>query len=363
MSYPVNSAFSVDNRANASYQIDAVDLYEYPADDTITPLKTCALNCEIRTVEAPLSSGDQFVFDTNISPHQYLSNDVKLYFTIPFIVTLKKELTIDITKTNFMEKVFNYNSDIVYSQYSILQALQSNDISLNDQSLGGTNNISDCFNIVSPYYASEDVDQWFQASQPDRYQNFDKYTAGDDKTITYINEVGSKAYSTLSTINDSNIFGSTTQSKYVTRTPEWEWVGPHPDGATKGCIVKCTFYTYVPLSLFGSSDVPTGLAGIKRLTINPRLKGNVASYLFNIKKSAGAQTTDPWDYRYSDITVDNKTNSTAKMVLRIMTPPQYMRDAMIDKQTGLLKPYSVSYPRILTHVLGSYPTIAPSKKT
>jgi hypothetical protein len=34
------------------------------------------------------------------------------------------------------------------------------------------------------------------------------------------------------------------------------------------------------------------------------------------------------------------------MALKLISPPSYIHDEMIDKKTNLMKPYSISYPRI-----------------
>ena len=348
MSFPNGSAFAIDRGAQKQFQIDPQELYEYPADDTITPLKTCPLVSEIKVVDAPLSGGDNFTFETSLGMGQYLSNDVKLVFTIPLTVKLTTASTVKITEENFLEEVFNNNSDIVFSQYSILQAIQNLTVKMNDQDLDIINNVSEAFNMAAPYYSSSDVDEYFHASQPDRYQSFDDYTATNAKALTYFDESGSKVQTSISETNDSNIFGSKIQNRYIPRTPVWKWVGEHPDGAMVGARVKCTFFTYIPLSFFSAPGSATTIPGVSRLSISARFKSNTPYYLFNIKKTAGA-------YRYTDIAIDNVAflSSTAKMILKIYTPPQYMRDAMIDKSTGLMKPYSISYPRIVTNMLDS----------
>jgi hypothetical protein len=59
-----NYSFEVDDTSTRKYQLDVSELYEYPAATAVQPLKTCPLTSEIKQVEAPWSSGNQFVFDT-----------------------------------------------------------------------------------------------------------------------------------------------------------------------------------------------------------------------------------------------------------------------------------------------------------
>ena len=367
MSFPDGTAFRVDRGPVTNYQLDPNELYEYPSQDTVSVLKTCALNTEIRTVDVTGLAGDTYIFDTHINPRHFMSNDPKVYFSMPFVVNLRDDADAAITQANFVEKCFNKNSDIVYSQYSILQAIERFVIKLNDTDINAMNHMTEAFNMISPYYKSSDVDQYFHASQPDRYQSFDKYTAGTalaDSSVNYINAMEEKVITTISAVNDSNIFASTTQNKYTTRTPEWSWEGTHPSGdAKKGCIVRCTFWTNIPLSIFTTSDNPTALGGVRRFGLEVNFKNDAASRLFNCKTfpGTGSQAAQRFT-RYSSITLNTDgNNARGRLIVKILTPPQYMASEAIEKETNLLKPYVINFPLIKAQPWQDFTGIAPGE--
>jgi hypothetical protein len=199
MSETFNYSFEVDDTSTRKYQLDVSELYEYPAATAVQPLKTCPLTSEIKQVEAPWSSGNQFVFDTNFGAQQFISNCFKFHFTVPLTITLADTVVNadDITEANFMEKLFGGQEDLCYSQNSIMQALQNLSIDINSQNVFNMSNIAETFNMVSPFYARKDVDEWFHASQPDRFQSFDVYSGKSAQTLKFINEIGQTTYTTL----------------------------------------------------------------------------------------------------------------------------------------------------------------------
>jgi hypothetical protein len=73
------------------------------------------------------------------------------------------------------------------------------------------------------HFTRKDVDEWFHASQPDRFQSFDVYSGKSAQTLKFINEIGQTTYTTLDAVNESNIFSSRYQKGYVSRTPQWVW--------------------------------------------------------------------------------------------------------------------------------------------
>jgi hypothetical protein len=172
-----NFSFEVADTATRKYQLEVSDLYDYPAMTAIQPLQTCPLTSEIKQVEAPWSSGNQFVFDTNFGKTQFVSNCFKFHFTIPLTVTLAANAASAITDENFMATLFAGQDDICYSQYSFMQAIQTLGIDINNRNIANLQNVSETINQIAPYYARSDIDEWFHASQPDRFQSFSDYTA------------------------------------------------------------------------------------------------------------------------------------------------------------------------------------------
>jgi hypothetical protein len=201
-----NFSFEVADTATRKYQLEVNDLYDYPAMTAIQPLQTCPLTSEIKQVEAPWSSGNQFVFDTNFGKTQFVSNCFKFHFTIPLTVTLASEAGSDINSSNFMTTVFAGQDDICYSQHSFMQALQSLSIDINSRNIVNMQNISETLNQIAPYYARSDIDEWFHASQPDRFQKFEDYTGASAQTLIYLNQHEVATTTTVNPINEANIF-------------------------------------------------------------------------------------------------------------------------------------------------------------
>ena len=150
-----NYSFEVDDTSTRKYQLDVSELYDYPAITAVQPLKTCPLTSEIKQVDSPWSSGNQFVFDVNFGAQQFVSNCFKFHFTIPLTVTLTDAAAsdTDLTADNFIAKLFGNQDDICYSQNSIMQALQTLGIDINGNNIFNMSNIAETFNMIAPYYA------------------------------------------------------------------------------------------------------------------------------------------------------------------------------------------------------------------
>ncbi len=349
-----NFSFEVADTATRKYQLEVNDLYDYPAMTAIQPLQTCPLTSEIKQVEAPWSSGNQFVFDTNFGKTQFVSNCFKFHFTIPLTVTLASEAGSDINSSNFMTTVFAGQDDICYSQHSFMQALQSLSIDINSRNIVNMQNISETLNQIAPYYARSDIDEWFHASQPDRFQKFEDYTGASAQTLIYLNQHEVATTTTVNPINEANIFSSKYQKGYVSRTPQWTFVspgggtGPGSD-ARKIANMKASFWIYLPLTFGSVPSQMTALSGINRLAFTLGLKADLAKHLFNIKKTSGT-------HRYTSIVLNTSgisDKTSAQMLTQVYSAPQYMRDKMMTP-LGLMQPYSMSFPRIVTTVGNTY---------
>lgn len=352
-------SFEVADTTVRSYALDANELYEYPSASSLQPLQTCALTSEIKQVEAPWSSGNQFIFDSNFGKTQFISNCVRFDFTVPLTITLNDEASADITAANFMAVVFKGQEDICYSQYSFMQGLNTLSIDINSSTLMTLSNLSETFNQIAPYYRRSDVNEWFHASQPDRFSSFEDYTGVSGKVISYIDGRGNTVSTTMNPLNEANIFASKYQDGYTSRTPAWTFVGAGPgtgagSDARKICHVKASFWIYLPLTFGSVPDKATALSGIKRLAFTFGLKADIGSHLFNIKQVGGA-------HRYSSIVLntDGVANSSARMICQVYSPPQFMRAKMTNPATGIMMPYSISCPRIVTTTGNTYQAVAP----
>lgn len=349
-------SFQIEDTQIRSYALDANELYDYPAMKTIQPLRTCPLTSEMKVVAAPWSSGNQFVFDTNFGKNQFVSNSIRFDFTVPLKVTLTAEAATDITAANFMTTVFGADQgDICYSQYSFLQTLNSMSIDLNSRNVLNMANISDSINQVAPYYRKSDINEYFHASQPDRYQSFEDYTGNSGQKIGYIDHLSNSVMTTVNPLNESNIFGSKYAEGYCSRTPVWTFIsagtgtGPGSD-ARKICYLKSSFWIYLPLTFGSVPDKMTAFSGISRMAVTFGLKADLGSFLFNIKQQGGA-------FRYANIELNTSginDKTAGQMMVQVYSAPQFMRDSMVNSATGLMQPYSIACPRIITTTGNTY---------
>lgn len=349
-----NNVLQTEEKILRKYQLSQSELYEYPAEKTVKVLSTCPLNSQIRVIDAPKSSGGDFVFDMNLGEKQFVSNVFQIFYRIPFIVKLKTWPTSPAPDdTNFVKTIFNDNNDIVLAQQGISQAEQSTELRLNDTTIGIVNDIPILTNITTPYYQTDDVDEYLQASQPDRFQSFEQYNGEDNMTLAFLNNECKTTYTTISPMNEQNIFASKYQSGYSTRTPQWELGSINT--ADKTIKVYCTFWSYLRFSIGATPNDEATLAGINRIQLTTRLMSNLAARVFNIKKTSSV-------FRYASIEQDltDVENTKASLMVKIITPPQYMLESMTDKATGKMKPYSIGYPLIVPKVFGSE-TVAAGK--
>lgn len=338
-----NFSFEQTEVTTRQYQLDPNDAYEYPAPSSIQPLRTCPLTSEIVVVDAPWTSGGNFRWDKQFGKTQFVSNCIKFHISLPVTVTINAAnppTGPDITKDNFITELLADGGDLCYSQYSLLQALSSVGVSLNNQKVFDTNNVAETFNMVAPYYAASDTDEWFHASQPDRYQKFEAYSGANTK-IEFFNELNVKSTTFIHPDSESNIFVNKMAKGYVSRVPQWTW-GSQTATPKVSANLICNVFCYLPLSIGSVPDQSTALSGIHRLAVEFTLKTSPCNYIFNMLGN-----------RYKDITINvNGGGDLVKssMLVQVLSAPQYMRDRMIDKRTGLMQPYSLGFPRLLNTV-------------
>lgn len=343
------------------YQLHVNELYEPIAPRTIKALSTCPSASEIRVIKAPKSSGGEFVFDTRIGKTQFLSNVFKYHYRIPFTVTPKvwpkasdgvTDLVID--DTNFIEKIFNNNEDIALAEQAIVQGETSSTLTLNDRQLGIVNNIAELSNITSSYYDNSEVAELVQGSQKDKFQSFEKYNAGANLAFKFLNEHCNEAQTTISPLNEQNIFSSRYQQGFSTRTPQWVFITSDPGKSIK---VACTFWSYLKFSIGSTPNNESTLTGVEQFGLTNRLANNLASKIFVTKKSGEV-------YRYASIEQDTSDtdNTDAWLILKIITPPSYIERELTDSKTGVMKPYSISYPRIDIKKFGGETVVPKASK-
>ena len=347
-----SNVLSVEETNKRQYRLARNDLYSYPAERTVKSISTCPAASEIKVVKAAKSGGGEFVFTTQLSKTNFISNVFKLGYKLVFDVTLREwpqamntatppvMADIDITQDNLVEKVFSNNSDICLAQHALSQGENYSALSFNSTSLGIVTEIPALTNITSPYYDSDQVNEYLMASQPDRFQSFEQYNGGK-QTLKFIDIEGHVASTSISPENEQNLFSSKYQAGYTSRTPQWTYISH--DAANKTVKVSCLFWKYIQFSVGATPNNESSLAGIERLDYTARFHGNLGARVFNTKTAGGAALN-----RYIKIEQDisDSDRTDAWMILKVISPPEYVRKTMIDSSTGLMKPYSIGIPRI-----------------
>jgi tRNA splicing ligase len=71
--------------------------------------------------------------------------------------------------------------------------------------LNNVNEITALSNITSPYNPTAEVAELIQASQPDRFQSFDRYDEGGSKVFKFLNEHCKEVQTTIWLTNLPNL--------------------------------------------------------------------------------------------------------------------------------------------------------------
>lgn len=336
----------------SNYALKVNEAFDYPNTNPVVLLDACPSTSELVTVDSKYSTGDSFVFDTRFSEERYMSNAMKFRFDIPIEITRKTDFMVtpsgggapvatDITESNFMTACFGEFDDLCLSQYGLLQGMQSCQVSLNGKTLNIPTQIAECINILSQYYNAEDVAEWFPSSMPDMFQSFEQYS-GNSKILSFIDESGERAYTSISPEQDNNIFASKYTRGYMSRTPVFKFVAVGAD-TKKQCTVRVSLFCYLPLSFGSVPDKITSLIGVNSLNIQVAMKPNMLAYLFNTKATF-------YD-RIASMTVNKSSTSMIRGQLMFNIWGQPNGTILPRGENNALMPYSIQFPDINMHSL------------
>lgn len=324
-----------------NYALRVNEIFDYPNPEPTHVLDACPSSSELVTVNSAFSTGDTFTFQHRFDRSLYMSNALKFRLDIPIEVTLTnnaQESGVDtnITEDNFMATVFNNCQDICLSQYGLLQALQNCQVSLNGRNLTIPTCIPEAINILSQYYNSEDVAEWFPASQPDMFQSFEQYS-GNSKILKFIDEDGEHAQTCISPEQDNNIFSCKYTRGYRSRTPVFKWVDQGTD-KKRQCRVRCVFDCYLPLSFGSVPNKITSLIGVEDLRVTLGLKPGLLGYLFNTKGTILPAIQS------MEVDKTSKSQISGKMMFHLWATPN--GTVIPVGQDGNLPSYAIGFPDI-----------------
>ena len=85
---------------------------------------------------------------------------------------LEKEV---VNQTNYVENFFNNYSELALRQYGLLNMIDTMVVRINGDQITSVDNIMAQAQSIYPYYNDSDVDEFFDASIPDRFQKYAQY--------------------------------------------------------------------------------------------------------------------------------------------------------------------------------------------
>jgi hypothetical protein len=323
------------------YEMQVPDMLQYPAGKNLRVIGVCPSTAEIRTVGVRQTGTSDFHFETTLARDQLLSSAIKTIYSIPFTLKLAAWPAEGVTEDNFIKEVFAGCENLTLAQQGLAQGIASQELRFNDSPLPIISDVDQMTNVTSPYWDRDAVMSEIQASVPDRFIDISSYAATSG--VSFVDCWGNKSYTSISPDND-NPFSSKIPLGYNSRAPMWRFVSANQAALT--VEVVCSFWSFLHFSIGTLVQNEVALAGISKVSLGIRTDSNLANKIFIRKTNAITSITQ----NFAD-----QTNTKAMMVLRILTPPGFITEKMYDKETGMLRPYSVSMPLFQHSRFMNYP--------
>lgn len=331
------------------YKMNVPEMLQYPADKNIRVVQVCPSTAEIMTVGVKQAGTSDFQFETSFSKEQFLSTAIKVNYSIPFKIKLAAWPAGGVTKDNFITSVFAKSDNLTLAQMGIVQGITTQELRFNDSPLPIISDIGEMCNITSQYWDRDSVMSEIQGSVPDRFIDVSSYSSVDG--VEFIDNWGEKSRSYISPDNDDPFAGKLPIG-YNSRTPIWRFVDEDQTSLT--VKVVATFWNFLNFSVGTLVQNEIALAGIHKLNLKIRTDPDLANKIFIKKNNVITSITQD---------LADKDNTKAQMVIRLLSAPSYIVNNMQDKNTGLLKPYSISMPLFEHSRYNSYLCKAKETKT
>jgi hypothetical protein len=136
---------------------------------------------------------------------------------IPLTIT-RAANAVGVTNANYIETFFNSFADLAFRQYPFIQCLSNVEVSLNDTPISMISDMADCFEAVSEYYDENEIDEQFQASQPDRFYSYSHYVDQPQSILTKDLNGNTTRY-LISSLSNENVFTGGYSNRYNSRRP------------------------------------------------------------------------------------------------------------------------------------------------
>lgn len=266
------------------FVIDPNPLFNKISNETITKLENLPNQVNYKRIE---SKGDQFRwnFNENINEKSFLDCGITVYCKIPVKFVLSTPYTADITSTNYMTAMNNFEN-VCLRQYGLINAIRDVSLSINNNTIHSINNMAPVFNMISQYWSDEDLNERFEASMPDKYYTYELYKSAS-KSYETVDDGTNKINFPMSVMESSNPFTGSHDSRYNTRKIAFTHDGKATAGNKTEVKGYITLSTPIPFSLFTLPGSTDALYGIKNFDLNVNLFNDYVGRLFSVSKNAG----------------------------------------------------------------------------
>jgi hypothetical protein len=156
-------------------QLSANKKYDKFNSNTITILSTTPKNVQYTSAKIPLNGGTALEYNTTIGAKTFLDRGLSLEMKVPLTIT-RAAAAAGVTTSDYISKLFGNFADLSLRQFPFYNVLSNMEVSLNDVPISMISDVSDCFEAISEYVDENELNEEFQASQPDRFYNYNHYS-------------------------------------------------------------------------------------------------------------------------------------------------------------------------------------------
>jgi len=331
--------------------LDADPRFDIHDDSALIPVKNIASSSQVLELSAQSSSIDNYQFNYSFDTTNFVNSGITFRLVLPLKFVLTTALAAKATKDDFVEKVFKNFSHLALRQHGILSIIQDWSLTLNNMTYNvqNANKLAPIFN----YYEDDDVNGWMEASQRDRYQDYEAYVGNDDFTkYSVVSPNGSNESVAIPVkvgSNEENIFLGGFKDGYNTRTPLMTFVKMDDD--LKTCHVKVTLEQYLPFGQLSLPGSDLSFYGVRNFGVNIRLlTHHAAAHLFSLaQRQSGTVAPFTNSFDFSSIELDTSVpvdTTRSKLLVPFYNAPEYIREEMIDPATGNPKSYAFGFTKV-----------------
>jgi hypothetical protein len=211
---------------------------------------------------------------------------IPLKFKLKDPVAAVAEGTPDVTKVDFLQRVFNGCSHICLQQFSFLNAIQSVQVELDGAPFMFLD-IDKKTIALAPYYEHSELHRYFDHSLPDTMNQLALYRTSDDVDTNAANYLhvltANGATETLikrPNLSVDNIFDSVVTSDKTSRMPVLEFVDFNTTTRDECTVNLLDQSIFLPCTLFGITGDDKNLHNIDNIGITIQLRSDWVSKLF-----------------------------------------------------------------------------------